>query len=134
MSKIYDMQKEECVGHIQKRMGAALRKFVADNKGQKLMDGKPVGGKGRLTKEKINKMQNYYGMAICNNPEDQAKMQNDIWAIFHHMIKADHTPLQEQHKYCPKIPIAGVSTGKITSTTPMTTSKIIVCHKCFKQL
>ena len=102
MSEIYDMQKEECVGHIQKRMGTALRKFVADNKGQKLMDGKPVGGKGRLTKEKIDKIQNYYGMAIRNNPEDLAKMQNDIWAIFHHMIKADHTPLQEQHKYCPK--------------------------------
>ena len=90
------------VGHIQKRIGTALRKLVRDNKGRKLADGKGVDGKGRLTKVQIDKMQNYYGMAIRKNSDNLKGMQNDIWAIYHHMIKANSSPLSEQHKYCPK--------------------------------
>ena len=49
MAAVYKARKEECVGHIRKRMGTALRKFVKDNKGKKLGDGKGVDGKGRPT-------------------------------------------------------------------------------------
>ena len=52
----YEVQKEECIGHIQKRMGNALRTFKKDMKGKRLLDNKTVGGKGRLTKERINSM------------------------------------------------------------------------------
>ena len=56
----YEVRKEECVGHVQKRLGTALK----STKRQKLADGKTVGGKGRLTDKIIDSMQNYYGQAI----------------------------------------------------------------------
>ena len=102
MADIYKAEKEECVGHIHKRIGTALRKLVRDNKGRNLTDGKGVDGKGRHTKVQIDKMQNYYGMAIRKNSDNLKGMQNDIWAIYHHMIKANSSPLSEQHKHCPK--------------------------------
>ena len=63
---------------------------------------KGVDGKGRLTKVQIDKMQNYYAMEIRKNSENLIGMQNYIWAIYHHVIKAKSSPLSEQHKYCPK--------------------------------
>ena len=50
------VQKEECVGHVQKRLGTALRKLKADMKGKKLADGKPLGGQGRLSDATIDKL------------------------------------------------------------------------------
>ena len=41
--------KEDCVGHIQKRMGTNLRNYKKGKKGEKLADGFTVGGRGRLT-------------------------------------------------------------------------------------
>ena len=49
------MQKKECVGHVQKRVGAALRKLKG-NKG--------IGGKGKLTDSLIDQLRNYCGIAI----------------------------------------------------------------------
>ena len=40
--------KEECVGHVQKCMGARLREYKHKNKGKILGDGKSVGGEGRF--------------------------------------------------------------------------------------
>ncbi len=54
----------ECVGHVQKRMGTALRKLKSQKGKKKLMDGKTIGGAGRLTGAKIDKLQVYYGLAI----------------------------------------------------------------------
>ena len=81
MKHKYHVEKEECVGHIQKRMGCALRRIKKEYKGKKLADGKPVGGKGRLTDKVIDRIQNYYGKAIRNNPGDLKGMRNDVWAI-----------------------------------------------------
>ncbi|GFW77991.1 retrovirus-related Pol polyprotein from transposon 412 [Trichonephila clavipes] len=39
----YSIEKVECVGHIQKRMGARLRKLKTMNRGKKLSDGKKQG-------------------------------------------------------------------------------------------
>ena len=47
------VQKLECVGHFQKRVGARLRKLKSEIKG-KLSDGKPLTGKGPLTEKVIN--------------------------------------------------------------------------------
>ena len=49
----YVIVKEECVGHVQKRLGTALRKYKSDMNGKKLSDEKTVGGKNRLT-DKVN--------------------------------------------------------------------------------
>ena len=60
----YIVNKEECVGHVQKRLGTNLREYKRKGKGQKLSDGKGISGAGRLTDKVIDKMQNYYGKAI----------------------------------------------------------------------
>ena len=46
---MYSIQKEECVGHIQKRMGSGLREYKRKMRSIKLKDNKTVGGAGRLT-------------------------------------------------------------------------------------
>ena len=66
----YVVVKEECVGHVQKRMGSCLREPEHKRKGEKLSDVKVLGGKGRLTDKIIDKIQNYYGEAIRNNTGD----------------------------------------------------------------
>ena len=96
----YDLTKEECVGHVQKRLGTALREFKRKRRGMKLADGKTVGGKNRLTDNIIDKMQNVYGEAIRGNSGDLESMKNAIWAIFYHIIQSDLL-LSEQHTYCP---------------------------------
>ena len=100
----YEVTKEECVGHVQKRLGTALRKYKNDMKEKQLSDGKSVGGKGRLTDKVIDKMQNLYGKAIRENKGDLKGMQTSISAILNHMVKSEKLPLEQQHKHCPKSP------------------------------
>ena len=97
----YPLTKEECQGHIQKRMGHPCREFKRKKKGMKLSDGKTVGGVNRLTDKIIQKFQNYYGLAIRRNTTLQG-MQDAIWAVFDHLIRDDSKILQEQHDKCPK--------------------------------
>ena len=54
-----EVVKQECIGHVQKWVGTALRKLKKENPG--------LGGKGKLTDAMIDKMQNYYGIAIRAN-------------------------------------------------------------------
>ena len=99
----YEIVKEECIGHIQKRMGNALRTLLKDMKGKKMSDSKTVGGKGRLTKERIDSIQRYYGNAIRANSGNLSQMQQAIWAIFHHsIVPPTDVTLRHQHKFCPK--------------------------------
>ena len=63
----------------------------------RLADGKFVSGKGRLTDVMINRIQNYFGQCIKNNKGNLQGMQNDIWAIFKHMIQDDSISMAEQH-------------------------------------
>ena len=99
----YEIIKEECVGHVQKRLGTALRRYKNNTKGKKLSDGKPIGGRGRLTDKIIDRMQNYYGNAIRGNKGNVEGMKTSIKAIQHHMIKNESSTLDEQHQYCPKL-------------------------------
>lgn len=98
----YTVVKEECVGHVQKRMGTALRKYKKDMKGRKLADGKGVGGKGRLTDKLIDRIQNYYGNSIRENSGHLQGMRESIKAIQCHMIEDTSMPLEKQHRHCPK--------------------------------
>ena len=62
------LKKNECVGHIQKRVGSCLCK-LKDKTKDKLEDGKGLGGRGRLTKNTIDKLQNAMGIAKkCRQP------------------------------------------------------------------
>ena len=98
----YPISKEECVGHVQKRMGAALTEFKRKMKGTKLSDGKGVAGAGRLANQMIKKLQNYYGFAIRQNKGNLAGMKEAINAIKHHIIEEPTKPLAFQHRFCPK--------------------------------
>ena len=99
----YPIEKEDCIGHIQKRMGAALRSYKNNCRGRTLADGKGVGGAGRLTDVVIDRIQTYYGYAIRNNKGDTGKIIEAIWAIYYHTIAGpSYESLQKQHSFCPK--------------------------------
>ena len=95
----YIVSKEDCVGHIQKRMGKGLRTFKKSKK--KLADGLSVGGARRLTDAYMDRIQNYYGAAIRNNPGNLHNMENAVWAIYYHCIIEKDEQLSEQHRLCP---------------------------------
>ena len=98
----YQIKKEECVGHIQKRLGKSLRDLKVQYKGRKLADGKGIGGSGRLTDKAIDKMQNNYGSAIRKNKGKLDQMHDSVQAILKHMVQEEGKSLEEQHSLCPK--------------------------------
>lgn len=91
------IKKIECVGHIQKRMGRYLLELCKSLKGQKLDDGKPIGGKGRLTKSEIDLLQTYYGKAIRSNCNNVQEMKKAVWASFFHKSSTDE---RHSHGLC----------------------------------
>ena len=91
--------KLKCVGRVQKRVGSRLRKLKSSNKGVKLLDGKGLSGKGRLTDSKIDVLQNYYGLAIRENLHDVQEMAKAVKACLFHVASADENP---QHHLCPE--------------------------------
>ena len=97
----YLVIKEECTGHVQRRMGVGLRELKRKKRGQKLSDGKGLGGTGRLTEGMIDRIQHNYGEAIRSH-SDIDSMKKAINAIFHHTIKDDTMSLVQQHMYCPR--------------------------------
>lgn len=101
------INKKECVGHVQKRMGKRLRDLVAKtvedtvvktgkNAGKK-RNLKILGGKGKLTGKVIDNLTRYYGAAIRNNCDSLEGMKNAIWATFYHQQSTDDNP---QHHRC----------------------------------
>ena len=106
----FKVEKLDCVGHVQKRMGRNLIKLKGETKG-KLTDGKTIGGRGRLTEPKIKKLQKHYGLAIRQNtidipnPTDREidvavyTMKKNIIASLHHNISMGDE--KKQHRYCP---------------------------------
>lgn len=80
----------ECIGHVQKRVGTALRKLKRENPG--------LGGKGKLTDSQIDKLQNYYGIAIRSNVGNLAGMKKAIHASLMHCASTEQRPL---HDHCP---------------------------------
>ena len=90
--------KLDCIGHIQKRLGTALRKLKAQYHGQRLSDGKSIGGAGRLTDSLINSLQNYYGSAIRQGKGNVQEMTKAVKATLLHCNSTDETP---RHHLCP---------------------------------
>ena len=93
-----DIEKLECVGHIQKRVGTRLRNLRKDYKGKKLSDSKGISGAGRLTIQRIDTLQNFYGMAIRQNKGELVPMQRAVLASLYHVASTDSNP---QHGMCP---------------------------------
>ena len=70
-------------------MGSALRRLVVECKDKFLSDSKKISNTGRHTKKVIDKLQNYYGMAIRSNVGDLRGMMMAVQATLHHMISTD---------------------------------------------
>lgn len=85
------INKKECINHIEKRMRSRLRNCKENNKG--------LGGKGKLTEKLIDELTAYYSLAIRRNCDNIENMEKAIWATFYHKISTDETP---QHNYCPQ--------------------------------
>ena len=91
---------ELCIGHIQKRVGTRLRKLKCPNTKTVLSDGKKLSGQGRLTEKFINKLQNYYGIAIRSSCHRNVySLKKAIAAVLYHCSEA--SSLEAQHQFCP---------------------------------
>ena len=90
--------KEECVGHVQKRLGKGLRDLKQRLGKDKLADGKSISGKGRLTDKLIDSLQNFSGMAIRQHAGNVTEMARAIWASLCHRASSDSHP---RHEFCP---------------------------------
>ncbi|GFV47075.1 uncharacterized protein TNCV_197701 [Trichonephila clavipes] len=90
------IKKEECINHVSKRLGTALRSTVKDCCAQ----GISLGGKahGSLKEATIKKLTTYYQKAILRNKGDVNAMKTAIYATLLHSISTDAKP---QHSKCP---------------------------------
>ncbi|GFY01157.1 uncharacterized protein TNCV_5076241 [Trichonephila clavipes] len=82
--------KYKCIGHIQKRVGTKLRKLKSKRK--------DLGGRGKLTDAFIDKLQNYYSIAIRDNVNNLQGMQRTVIAAFFHCCS---NAKQQMHGQCP---------------------------------
>ena len=99
------VKKEECINHVHKRMGTALRKLKDEtviqytNKKGEEKTKKLFGGKDKLTVEVMKKLQDYYQDAIRRNKGKSVKeMSDDIWSTYYHINSTDAVPM---HFLCP---------------------------------
>ena len=85
--------KEECINHVSKRLGTALRKLKKP--------GVSLGGHGhgKLTDNVINRLQMFYNNAIHAHQNELQEMQDAIFASFEHASSTDERP---NHDHCPK--------------------------------
>ncbi|GFW33019.1 uncharacterized protein TNCV_1939431 [Trichonephila clavipes] len=82
--------KYERIGHTQKRVGTKLRKLKSKRK--------DLGGRGKLTDAFIDKLQNYYSIAIRDNVNNLQGMQRAVIAAFFHCCS---NAKQQIHGQCP---------------------------------
>jgi hypothetical protein len=83
------INKLECCGHVQKRMGKRLTTKIGDCKGHTFTreDGtqvRGIGGKNGLTIAAVKSIQGHFGAAIRNNKGNLEQMSADIWQIYYH--------------------------------------------------
>ena len=77
----------KCVGHVQKRVGKRLRKLK-----------KTVKGLSGLTDSVIDRLQNYFGIAIISNVDNLEGMKKSVAAVLFHVASTDIKPW---HDHCP---------------------------------
>ena len=102
------IKKAECVGHVQKRVGTRLRKFKKENK--ELMPASYYGDKKDkavkkitfyLTHKSINRLQNYYGIAIRATCQTSVQeMRKAVGAVLFHCSEAVDSA--SKHQFCPR--------------------------------
>ena len=91
-------QKDESIGHVHKRVGKNLRDLKQRLGCQKLSDGKPIGGRNRLTGARIDSLQHYYGEAVKKHAGNIDDMERAIKASLYHSLSVDDDYC---HEFCP---------------------------------
>lgn len=91
------IEKLECVGHVQKRMGTRLLNMRKQK--TVLSDGKSLTGKNRLTTAAVQKIQTFYGLAIRRNTHSVQAMRQAVWALYSHVMSTNEKPV---HILCPE--------------------------------
>ena len=81
--------KKECIGHVQKPVDARLRKLKKTEKGLTKLG---------LTDKIIDRLQNYYGMAIRSNVGDLDTTKKAIFAVLFHVCSSEKN---NYHVHCP---------------------------------
>lgn len=100
------IEKAECINHVSKRLGTALRKLrtqvvtvkTTQKGAQRRMS--DMGGRGKLTDFVINKLTKYYGTAVRRQINGTvSEMRKEIMASLFHCSSSDAFP---RHFFCPK--------------------------------
>ena len=113
------VNKQECIGYYQKRVGCRLRK---------LRSKEHLGGKkGGLTNSIIGRLQNYVGLALRQNVGNLKAMEDAIMASLFHVSNF--------HQYCPKTTnrwclyqkdmINGTNTYKVREDLPVNARQLV---------
>ncbi|GFY00626.1 uncharacterized protein LOC101238613 [Trichonephila clavipes] len=89
---INTVTKLECIGHVQKRVGGRLRQLKKKNDER-------FGRKNKLTDKLIDRIQNYYGIAIRSNVGNLQKMMSSVIAAFFSLCIWKNNSL---HGQCPE--------------------------------
>ena len=84
------LKKLECIGPVQKLVGSRLRALKRKVKNLK--------GRGKLTNKTIDKLQNYYGIAIRSNSSNLKQMKTSIHATLFHVTSSEK---KNWHDHCP---------------------------------
>ena len=84
----------------EKRLGSRLRKLKKEKGGEVLSDGKKLDGIGRLNEKYINRLQNYYGLAIRQNTHSLINMRKAVGDVLYHCSEAATT--EARHMFCDK--------------------------------
>ena len=107
------VKKFEWLGHYQKRVGNRLRKLRQRTKGlggkakaktllHTTADGKvrkeTLKTRGKLTDVPIDRLQNYFGIALRSGATTVADLRNRLMASFFHLASSEGN---EYHAYCP---------------------------------
>ena len=73
-------------------MGIRQRNLKKNMWDKKLEDGKGLGGRNKMTKEKIDVIQRHYGNAIRGNRNNLVEMREAVWAVHFHYNATDEEP------------------------------------------
>ena len=84
-----EVEKLECVGHYQKRIGNRLRKLKKREKG--------LRGREKLTDATIDRLQNFFGLAIRQNTGKLAGMKAGVLASLFHVASSKTNNLHFPH-------------------------------------
>ena len=94
--EVLTVNKLECVGHVQKRVGTRLLALKRKNEEIYIAEKKSASKEkkshfDKLTYAIIDKLQNYYGIAVRSNSNDLAGMQKAIRATLYHVASTPTT-------------------------------------------